>query len=83
MNYDPKIYFKMPNYDYNFCFDCDKQISSGDYCRICKTGYNKEILDASQQTALESKMIKCSTCSYWSHSNCANLSSSSLFVNFE
>jgi hypothetical protein len=74
MNFDQKMYFKMPNYDYNFCFDCDKHMSTGDYCRICKIGYNREILDVSDETALKSKMIKCSTCNYWSHSKCVDLS---------
>ncbi len=77
MNFDLKQYLKLPNYDFNYCFDCDRKISSGEYCKVCQIPFDKAIfeLPSSNDLILKEKIIQCGLCRFWIHSKCETLSS--------
>jgi hypothetical protein len=71
----------LPNYDFKYCFDCEKQLNEGNACKLCIISSNNDTrLTIDDDILLSNRLLTCSQCTCPIHAKCALIPNEDYFI---
>lgn len=71
----------MPNYDFKFCFDCEKQLNDNNACKLCIISSNNDTkLMNDDDFQSSTRLLTCSQCTCPIHAKCALIPNEDYFI---